>query len=221
MFCFLVPFLSICEKGTELTCSRGYLCVSSTLTMMSPQSPSSTRSYLFRAVCFHAVLIDPRWALTELHAISLKLGFYWHWSAAVSREPRLSVNTLPAPDGYVATPSFLYALNTCASLRAPSLTHTRPLCCFFLFWCKTFSVTSFFSLQPVVWIDVWAAEDLKLIDFFKVWKESDWRRGHDPCGLPLILSGVILNTHTNGVIEAKHPQSGWPWLSVFWNKLYL
>lgn len=58
---------------------RGYLCASTTLTMMSPHSPSSVNlQYLFHAACFHAGLIDPRWAASELRATPVEpteIGF--------------------------------------------------------------------------------------------------------------------------------------------------
>lgn len=91
----------------------------------------------------------------QLQQNPLKLGFYWHWSAGLSGEPQLSLNTLPAPDGYVVRPRVLYALNMCASLCPPSLTHRNVLCVALFFWCSlTWEVWQGFTfIQPVVLID--------------------------------------------------------------------
>lgn len=121
-------------------------CINNDVPLLSELS----RSYLFHGACFHAGLIDPRWAASELSttpAEPTEIGFLLALKhRSVKGTTAQATHTLPAPDGYVVRPRVLYALNMCASLCPPSLTHRNVLCVTLLFWCSlTFEVWQGFS----------------------------------------------------------------------------
>lgn len=96
----------------------------------------------------------------QLQQNPLKLGFYWHWSAALSGEPQLSFNTLPAPDGYVVRLGVLYALNMCASRLRRWPTDTACV-----FWCRdspSCRQLSWLTQPEVVWGDSVVSPEVKI-----------------------------------------------------------
>lgn len=137
---------SLRGNGMKLTCSE-IIFVSCTL--CCPFFPQlSGWSCLFHSACFHLGLIDPRWANSEqLQQNPLKLGFYWHWSITMSREPQPSLNTPPTPDGSVVSPSSMHL--TCV---LPLLMTAATLCAYL--GLQGFSGVLSSPLQPVVLIGI-------------------------------------------------------------------